>query len=175
MNGRTHVIYGFSIVALFAAFLLWFAYNHVGYDYPSLLMVGVGGPFGALFPDFDLFFGIKHHRNTLTHSAVLPILVTVSYAYTSSVDARTLLLFICIGMTTHLLFDLFTSEIEGNLVSRWGRRVWLVLHGKVGGSFKGSGSKWANKHEVAYLLIHAILCMICAVVLFFGIYYNIVI
>lgn len=175
MNGRTHVFYGFGLVALVCAVLLWFAYGDANYDYPSLLMIGVGGTFGALFPDFDLIFGIRHHRNTLTHSALLPVAVTIAYAFTPSVDARTLLMFVSIGMMTHFLFDLFVSNVEGNIVTRWGRRLYLFAKGKVGGSFKGSGAKWANKHERAYLLIHAGLCIVCAVVLFWGIYNSIVV
>lgn len=178
MNGRTHVIYGFGLVMVLCAFLLWFAHSISSYDYPSLLACGVGGAFGALFPDFDLYFGIDKHRNTLTHSAMLPILTTVAYAFTPDIFARTLLLFISFGMATHLLFDLFISAVpegsKGNIVRRWGYRIVAFLKGDVGGSFKGSGAKWANKHKRAYLLIHSILCVLCSFVLFWGIYNGIV-
>ena len=179
MNGRTHMFYGFGLVTLVCAFLLWFAHIDAAYDYPSLLAWGVGGAFGIMFPDYDLFLGINKHRSTMFHSALLPIMVTVSYAFTSSVEMRTLLLFICIGMATHFIFDMFISNVSytssGNIISRWGYRIVAFLSGNVGGSFKGSGAKWANKHERAYLLIHAGLCILCAVVLFWSIYNGIVI
>jgi len=175
MNGRTHVSYGFGFVMIIAAALLWFAYGDATYAYPSLLAIGVGGAFGAFFPDFDIFWGIGAHRSTLTHSSILPLLCTISYAFTPSVEMRTLLMFVCIGMSTHLTMDLFLGDAEGNIVSRWAHRLAEFARGNVGGSFKGSGKDWANKHERAYLILHSFICLVCAVVLFWGIYNGVVI
>jgi len=175
LNGRTHLIYGFGLVILIGAFLLWFAYGNDNYDYPSLLAIGVGGSFGALFPDFDQYLGIQHHRNTLTHSSIVPVMTTIAYAFTPDIFARTLLMFIAIGMTTHLVFDVFISSAPKNynLVGRWSWRIVQFLKGDVGGSFKGSGAAWANKHKRSYLLLHALICIICASILFWGIYNGI--
>lgn len=180
MNGRTHVIYGIGLVFLIFGLLSWFAFKSAAYDYPSFLAFGVGAVFGTLFPDFDFIWGNgspKFHRSTLTHSAIVPIAVTIAYAFSPDVFARTLLMFISLGMMTHLLFDMFIGNVSkeraGNIISRWGYRIIAFLKGNVGGSFKGFGAVWANKHERAYLLIHSALCIVCAVVLFWGIYNGI--
>jgi len=180
MNGRTHVIYGIGLVFLIYAILVWFAIQNPFYEIPALLAFGVGGTFGALFPDFDFILGNgspKFHRNTLTHSSLIPISVTIAYAFTPDNFARTLLMFICLGMSTHLLFDIFVSDVpekfERNIFHRWGYRLSAFFSGKVGGRFKGSGAKWANEHKRSYLLIHTLLCVICAAVLFLFIYFQI--
>jgi len=171
MNGRTHITYGFNLVLLFVAFLYYIAYKSAIYDAPAILAFVVGGMFGTLFSDFDIHWGgIKSHRNTLTHSALFSLVGTIAYAWTPDVFARSLLMFISFGMMTHLLFDLFEGDVEGmTFITRWARRINIFLHGKVGGSFKGPGSKWANKHERAYLLLHAGICLVCTLVLFWGI------
>lgn len=177
MNGRTHLIYGFGFVMLICAFLLWLAHRDIAYDYPSLLACGVGGAFGALFPDFDVYLGMGFHRNTLTHSSILPVLTTIAYAFTPDIFARTLLMFICIGMITHFWLDLFINDVPkehaGNIVSRWVYRIGAFIKGNVGGSFKGFGSKWANDHERTYLLTHIFICLVCVGLLFWGIYNSI--
>lgn len=174
MNGRTHAIYGIGLVFLVYLFIVLFWFKNQTFDFPSLLAFGVGGTFGALFPDFDLFFGIGNHRNTLTHSSLVPILVTFSYGFTDDEFARTLLMFICFGMATHLSFDLFISDVpeehKSNIVKRWSYRMSAFLSGKVGGKFKGSGSDWANKHKRGYLLLHSVFCIFCGILLAFAIY-----
>jgi hypothetical protein len=180
MNGRTHAIYGTGLVFLIFTFLVWFAYGHTAYEYPSLLAFGVGAIFGTLFPDFDFIIGNgspKHHRSTLTHSAILPICVTLSYAFSPNLFARTLLMFISFGLATHLFFDLFISSVpkqfKGNIISRWGYRIASIISGKVGGSFKGYYASFANKHKILWLTINGLLCVVCGLVLLFLIYKNI--
>jgi len=175
MNGRTHVVYGIGLVFLVYVLIMYICWIKDTMNIsPSFLAFFVGGTFGALFPDFDLFFGIGKHRNTLTHSSIFPVLVTFSYGFNDDVFARTLLMFICFGMATHLTFDLFISDVpeeyKSSIVKRWAYRIGAFLSGKVGGKFKGNGNEWANKHKREYLIVHAISCMICGILLAFAIY-----
>jgi len=187
MNGKTHVIYGFLVSILVFAGLSYLALTIEGLDFgglfgiPALLMFGGGTILGAMFPDYDILLApskqrLKLHRNTLTHSSIIPVAATIAYAFTDDITARVFLLFICVGMATHLWFDMFISDVEGmTFINRWGKRLFYFFQGNVGGTFKGSGHKWANQHKRAYLIIHATICMICAGILFWGIYNGITI
>jgi len=184
MNGRTHVIYGFIISFIVFGVLAYLTITR-GFDFggffgiPAFLTFFGGTVLGTLFSDYDILIAPENkrmalHRYTLSHSAIFPLLATTSYAFTNDVTARIFLLFICVGMSTHLAFDLFISNMEGyTFIDRWAKRIYQFARGNVGGTFKGPGAKWANKHERAYLIIHALICIACAYILFWGIYNGI--
>lgn len=87
-------------------------------------------------PDWDiLLLGINWHRFFLTHSFVIPVILAIIFLQTSRVFY--LILGICIGVSSHLIWDGLTCsmktpivfistvvEMKGSLA-----KGWLISHG----------------------------------------------
>ncbi len=177
MNGKTHVFYGIGFVFLIYAMLVYISWTTGLFDRPDLLIMVVGGTFGALFPDFDRFFGWENHRDTISHSSLLPLLATISFIFSPNMTSSWLLFFVNLGIGTHLIYDMFLSDIPDkyneSIFGRWGYRLVYFVDGKVGGTFKGYNHKYANQHKRKWLLTNGILCLILAGILFIKIFYQI--
>jgi len=175
MNGKTHVIYGIGFIILIYALAAYVSWATELFERPDLLICVVGGTFGALFPDFDRFLGWENHRDTLSHSSFLPLLATAAYVFSSNMTSTWLLLFVTLGIGTHLLFDMFLNSIpepyDKSIFTRWGFRIRYLAKGKAGGTFKNYKHKYANKHKIRWLLSNAVMCSLLAVFLFIKILY----
>lgn len=166
MHGKHHLTAGIVSTMVVYLFLL---IHSLGDDLPNLAMAAFfGGIIGALFCDFDMIFGIKFHRNSIMHSCFFPLVLTISYLFSTHPDMTYLLMFFCIGVASHLILDIIPAsipkEVRGNIGSRWWWRLKRIASGKVGGNIIGPPFRVGSRNEQKYLILNALICIVLAVV-----------
>jgi len=173
---KKHHVYGGMFVLGLIHLVISLIHIHDAFPNPSFALAV--GYFGINFPDEDIIDGrMTYHRSTLTHSCLFPLLATISYMFSGLFAVTYLVMYFPLGVATHLLIDLITNnvpdEYSSTLASRWGWRVSYLMRGKVGGRFKGPMSGLANRHKILWLLLNAIICILCGLVLYFKVLYLI--
>ena len=172
MNGKHHLY-----VALFFGTILYIIIGlvNLGKDFPNPFWPFLFGTLaGGGFPDWDITFGsIKRHRNTLTHSSIIQIGITASYMFTTDYPGFIFfLLFFNVASSSHLLIDIIPGkcpEQYTTLGGRWGYRIDHIRKGIAPGNI----IKIPGKHEQKWLLTHALILFILAVVLYIKLQYAI--
>lgn len=110
-----------------------YCYSNVFNDYllPVYLLVNV---FGALTPDIDIYLrGIIKtitHRNPLTHSALIPIALSLLVATHNVYLLNHLYIAFSLGVSSHLISDIPSRKAVNRLSIGWSR-AWLLLNGVV--------------------------------------------
>lgn len=127
MKGKNHLIAATILWAiLFAAY--WYVSSislqrNALWVVLSLLLT----QFGALMPDWDLMYEkFIPHRNILTHSAFLPVIMCMAIYFVNDATAMMLPLyaFFLAGYASHLLLDLRPKQWKGSACIRfWGLRL----------------------------------------------------
>ena len=110
------------------------------YLLPIYLIVNV---FGALTPDIDIYLKriikIVNHRDPLTHSALIPLVLSLTVAPYSSYFQ--LYFAFSLGISTHLISDIPSRKAIDKLSISWSR-VWLLLNGLI--AFPVFSYNWLN-------------------------------
>jgi len=181
MNGKDHFAAGF--VAFMLVHLLLSVF-HLGDDFPNPTYAAFTGAvlIGAFLPDIDKMPGsMKYHRNTITHSSIIPLLLSVSYGFTAAYPGLVYqLVFVCIGNATHLLLDIIPNtvpaemrEAKADIIDRWAWRIREIRAGRVGGVIKGPPFGISSQNEQKWLLGHALVCFLLAFLLYLKLLFGV--
>lgn len=142
MHGAEHKIWA-SVMFLIIFYVVDFHYHLVNIDFWLAWLLVI---FGAYFPDIDLDFGTRFHRNLITHSHIVVMFIAAVYLTTPVSQVLELLGFFFLGYASHLLLDIFPSnaslfkriwtifasyQTPGDLrgIPEWLERPWLVICG----------------------------------------------
>jgi len=142
LHGAEHKIWA-SVMFLIIFYFVDFHYHltNINFWLAWLLVI-----FGAYFPDIDLDFGTRFHRNLFTHSHIVVMFIAAVYFTTPVPQVLELLGFFFLGYASHLLLDIFPSnasvfkrvwtifasyQTPGDLrgIPEWLERPWLVICG----------------------------------------------
>ncbi|MBA7515871.1 hypothetical protein ES705_07916 [subsurface metagenome] len=124
MNRKAHIIGGALFWAIVIGFYYWF--GELLTEYSIWIMLSFfSSQFGAQLPDYDILWKkALPHRNILTHSFILPALLTIPIYFitTEMVFLLPIFALYLIGHASHLFLDLFPKGWEGSaLVHLWWR------------------------------------------------------
>lgn len=185
MKRSVHLIAGLFIVSLVH---IGVSLLHIGdsFSNPTSGMV-IGSIFGILMPDFDILAGgvvsgshggsLRYHRNIVSHSGIIPLLLSLSYLFASYWGLSYAIMYIALGTATHLLIDIIPGKVKDeyskNIIERWKWRIHKMKEGYVGGTIKGPPVGLHSKHEQKWLIINVIICIIAAVMMYIKILYHI--
>ncbi|UJG39718.1 MAG: hypothetical protein K9W45_07560 [Candidatus Heimdallarchaeum aukensis] len=190
MNRKNHIIGGFFFWVV-TIIILYFVEKDLFASWDNSLWIVISALIciiGAEFPDFDIIWKeVFHHRYFLTHSAILPAILTLPVI---AVSERTNFLlpvfgFFLIGNASHLLLDLFPSwkeEKDGKIKDDAHAMAWLTtglsgreLYSKLKGTylihfypFSIKGKNTLNKKATrTWFVVNALLMISWAIILLF--------
>lgn len=121
MRRLTHIVFGLAYFGLL--------YNMLdGRPLGPQLLTGVSILViaGSIFPDIDLKLGIAH-RNPLTHSSLLPILLLLTLGRTGLYELDLLTYAFCTGVSSHLAGDYIKQGPMAGLPAK-ARGPWLLIN-----------------------------------------------
>ncbi|MHA1303051.1 MAG: metal-dependent hydrolase [Candidatus Heimdallarchaeaceae archaeon] len=190
MNRKNHLIGGFS-VWIITIFILYFIERGFFNGWDNALWIVISllcCLIGAELPDFDIIWkDVLHHRHFLTHSIILPGLLSLTVIAVSNRTNFLLPVYglFLIGNASHLILDLFPSWKEdkdgkitdSNHVLAWlspsltGKKLYSALKGTYlihFNPFKIKGKATINKTATrAWFVVNALLMVVWAVILLF--------
>lgn len=171
MNGRTHIYYGMLVLFLVWLGMASYSMFDVNFAFPPFLAYFAGGILGCTFPDFDFIWGdgsARYHRSTWTHSSFIWVIATGFYLFSSDFGLSMVLLFVNLGITTHLWLDMIRSDVPdefaGSRWTRWQFRWKTMGERKVGGVLKGPFATRNKKGR--FLFYNGLVCVVLATILF---------
>jgi hypothetical protein len=105
------MIFGFMVYAVFLTYYLGFVTHGTGIiiDIPWIVL-GFGlSMFGAELPDYDqLADRLLNHRDVITHSALIPVMLYIVVAlFSPHITIAPLLFLVLLGHASHMFLDLF--------------------------------------------------------------------
>ena len=81
----------------------------------TYILYSIGLLIGSFFPDIDQKIKWLRHRSLLTHSAIIPVILAISL---KGEQEKFFVSGFIIGVTIHLLFDLFPGKWKGYALIR---------------------------------------------------------
>ncbi|MHA1223592.1 MAG: metal-dependent hydrolase [Candidatus Heimdallarchaeaceae archaeon] len=162
MHRKGHLI-GATIFWLVAIVLYYVLGNYTALSFTSkhsmwIVLSFLVCHFGAQLPDYDLLTEkFLPHRNVITHSVFLPLLICIPIFFVNSETKYLVPIFAMylVGHTSHLFLDLFPKKWEGTaLIHIW----WRNEEGK---------KTFSSKASRNFLVFNGLIIMVAGIILLY--------